>query len=307
MEEVEETVVPTAGEQLRAAREAKGLSLEDIAGQTRIPRRHLESLEQSDWSRLPAPTYTIGFAKSYASAVGLDRTEIGDQLRGEMGGTRPEYSTASEVFEPADPARTMPKWLVLSAIGGIILVVLLMTWLNNRSLEQPADDSTAVENEQVAAEPPAPVASAAPQGPVVLSATEPVWLSVYERGGSKLFEGVLSPGTDFQVPATATAPLLRTGKPEALRITVGGQAAPPVGPAATTVRDVSLLPADVMKTGQQAVTTTGPATSAPSSAPQQARPDLSPAPQQARPAPAASSPPPAENPPAMVTNDAAGQ
>jgi hypothetical protein len=198
----------------------------------------------------------------------------------------------------------MPKWLVLSAIGGIILVVLLMTWLNNRSLEQPADDSTAVENEQVASEPPA---SAEQQGPVVLSATAPVWLSVYDRGGSKFFEGVLNPGTDFQVPATATAPLLRTGKPEALRVTVGGQAAPSVGPAATTVRDVSLLPADLMKAGRQAVTTIGPATSAPSSAPQQARPGLSPAPQQARPAPAASSPPPAENPPAMVTNDAAGQ
>ena len=134
MEELDETVAPTAGEQLRAAREEKGLSLEEIAGQTRIPRRHLESLEESDWSKLPAPTYTIGFAKSFASVVGLDRTEIGDKLRTEMGGTRPEYSVASEVFEPADPARTMPRWLVLSAIGGIILVVLLMTWLNNRSL-----------------------------------------------------------------------------------------------------------------------------------------------------------------------------
>src|SRR5205085_8126796 len=138
MEELDETEVPSAGEQLRAAREAKGLSLEEIASQTRIPRRHLESLEQSDWSKLPAPTYTIGFAKSFATAVGIDRVEIGDKLRAEMGGTRPEYTVASEVFEPADPARTMPKWLVLGALAAIILVVALMTWLNNRSLEQPA-------------------------------------------------------------------------------------------------------------------------------------------------------------------------
>ncbi|HEX6218220.1 MAG TPA: helix-turn-helix domain-containing protein, partial [Sphingomicrobium sp.] len=120
MDELDESVGPSAGQQLRAAREDKGLSLEDIATQTRIPRRHLESLEESDWSRLPAPTYTIGFAKSYASAVGLDRTEIGDQLRSELGSTRPEYSAASEVFEPADPARTMPKWLVLSAALAIV-------------------------------------------------------------------------------------------------------------------------------------------------------------------------------------------
>lgn len=294
MEELDETVEPSAGEQLRAAREEKGLTLEEIAGQTRIPRRHLESLEESDWTKLPAPTYTIGFAKSFASVVGLDRTAIGDKLRTEMGGTRPEYSVASEVFEPADPARTMPRWLVLSAIGGIILVVLLMTWLNNRSLEQPAGEQETAVNEVVAAPQPQPQAPVAAQGPVVLAAAEPVWLSVYEPGGGKLFEGVLSPGQNFQVPSTATAPMLRTGKPEALRITVGSQAAPAVGPPATTVRDVSLLPADLMRGPQQAQ----PAANAPASQTQPSRNQA---------APAANSPPQAENPSAAVTNDGAAQ
>ena len=277
---------------LRAAREQKGLSLEDIASQTRIPRRHLESLEQSDWSKLPAPTYTIGFAKSFATAVGIDRTDIGDKLRSEMGGTRPEYSPASEVFEPADPARTMPKWLVLSAIAGIILVVLLMTWLNNRSLEQPAGETEALANEVIAAPAQPAQPAAAAQGPVVLSAIEPVWVSVTERGGGKLFEGVLNPGQDFQVPSTAAAPLLRTGKPEALRVTVGGQAAPAVGPAAATVRDVSLLPADLMRgpqPGTAPVSQTAPRASRPQSAP------------------AASPPPSAENATNSVANGAAAQ
>ncbi|MFL6783842.1 MAG: helix-turn-helix domain-containing protein, partial [Sphingomicrobium sp.] len=83
-----EAEVATVGQRLRAAREEKGLSLEDLAAQTRIPQRHLESIERADWEALPAPTYTTGFAKSYASAVGLDRTEIGEQLRAEMGGSR---------------------------------------------------------------------------------------------------------------------------------------------------------------------------------------------------------------------------
>ena len=297
MDELDVPEVPSAGEQLRAAREARGLSLEDIASQTRIPRRHLESLEESDWSKLPAPTYTIGFAKSFASAVGLDRAEIGDKLRDEMGGTRPEYSTAPEVFEPADPARTMPKWLVLSALAGIVVVVLLMMWLNNRSLDQAAEPEAAVANEQVAAPQPQPAAPATAQGPVVLAAAEPVWLSVYERGGGKLFEGVLNPGQTFQVPATSAAPLLRTGKPEALRITVGGQAAPAVGPAAATVRDVSLLPADLMRTG--------PAPAPAAAATNSQTPAQQPVRRQAQ--PAASPPPPPENPPESVTNNAAGQ
>ena len=142
MAEENEEIIQTSsvGDRLRAAREAKKLSLEDIAEQTRIPLRHLQNLEAGDWSALPAPTYTVGFAKSYASAVGLDRTEIGDDLRSEMGGQRFDPGS-TEVFEPADPSRTMPKWLVLSTIGAIVLLVAVLTWLTNRELtpdETPA-------------------------------------------------------------------------------------------------------------------------------------------------------------------------
>src|SRR6187551_3436730 len=111
-EELAEPEISPVGEQLRSAREAKGISLEDLAAQTRIPLRHLASIETGDWDNLPAPTYTIGFAKSYASAVGLDRSEVGNQLREEMGGQRFATNT-SDVFEPADPRRTMPKGLVI--------------------------------------------------------------------------------------------------------------------------------------------------------------------------------------------------
>src|SRR3954452_21968914 len=161
-EDLVETDVPTVGERLRAAREEKGLSLDDIAAQTRIPRRHLESIEKAEWETLPAPTYTTGFAKSYASAVGLDRTEIGDQLRAEMGGQRFAANQA-EVFEAADPARTMPKWLVLGAIGAVIVLIALMSWLNSRSLEQPDAASTNAPTPAATAPAPAPQAAAPAQ------------------------------------------------------------------------------------------------------------------------------------------------
>src|SRR6476620_243784 len=126
---------PTVGERLRAARENAKLSLEDVAAQTRIPQRHLASIETAEWDALPAPTYTIGFAKNYAAAVGLDRAEIGNQLREEMGGQR-FASSSADVFEAADPARTMPKGLVIGAIVAVILLIALMSWLSNRSLNQ---------------------------------------------------------------------------------------------------------------------------------------------------------------------------
>ena len=126
MDETDDISAIPVGEQLRAAREAKGMALEDVASQTRIPRRHLESIELGEWSRLPAPTYTLGFAKSYATVVGLDRVAVGDQLRAEMGGTRTTAST-SEVFEPTDPARTMAGALS-SAIPSRRFAVLRMVW-----------------------------------------------------------------------------------------------------------------------------------------------------------------------------------
>lgn len=243
------------GEQLRQAREKTGLSLEDIAAQTRIPQRHLASIETGDWDNLPAPTYTIGFAKSYASAVGLDRVEIGNQLREEMGGQR-FASNSTDVFEPADPRRTMPKGLVIGAVAALVVLIVLMSWLNRRSLDQNEAPST--ENAapaptalQSATPPPAAVPAAA-QGPVVLTATAPAWIQVTDQGKT-LFEAELQPGQTYTVPSTVTAPMLKAGKPEALKVTVGSTAAPQVGPAGK-VTTVSLLPADLLK---------GPATAAP--------------------------------------------
>ena len=251
-EEPVENDLPTVGDQLRAARKKKKLSLEDIAARTRIPLRHLESIEASDWEHLPAPTYSVGFAKSYAVVVDLDRAAIGDQLRSEMGGSRPVPMAPSEVFEPADPARAMPRALVIGAIIAVLVLVALMSWLNKRSL---SDNGEAQANAAATVEgplQPPPLATPVPQGPVVLSATAPVWMAVYDKTGTSYFSGMLNPGVDFTVPATATAPLLKTGKPEAIKIAVGTAIAPSVGPPGQRVTDVSLLPADLLKPARAA-------------------------------------------------------
>ena len=249
MDELDEPQVDSVGQQLRAAREEKGLTLEDVASQTRIPRRHLEALENSEWDKLPAPTYTTGFAKSYASAVGLDRTVIGDQIRNELGGTRPVTATA-EIFEPADPARTMPKWLVFGAIAAVILLVVLMSWLSRRSLEgEPAgaEEPVAAAPQQPAQAAPQP-ASVAPTGQVVITANAPAWVQITDQGKT-LFQGEMTPGQRFEVPTIATAPLLKVGKPEALQVTVGGTTVPPVAPAGRVASNISLLPADLARGG----------------------------------------------------------
>lgn len=285
MDETEPDDVVTVGQRLREAREAKGLSVEDIAAQTRIPTRHLSSLEASDWDKLPAATYSIGFAKNYAGAVGLDRNEIGEQLRAEMGGIGASYAHP-EIYEAADPARTMPKGLVFGALALLAVVVLAFTWLNNRSLE-PEEAIAEAENVTMPANDvePAPVPAAAQ--PVVLIATDRVWVDIKD-GSVTLKQGEMAAGERFEVPANATAPVLTTGKPEALQVTVGTQQAPPVGPAGTTVSDVSLKAADLLRQAAAPA----PVSTAPVQA---ARPAPPPA---RRPAsrPATPAPPPAKTP-----------
>ena len=266
MDETETDDVVTVGQRLREAREAKGMSVEDIAAQTRIPTRHLSSLETSDWDKLPAATYSIGFAKNYAGAVGLDRTEIGDQLRAEMGGERATYANP-EVYEAADPARTMPKGLVFGALGLLAILVLAFTWMNNRALEPDevvaeADNvSTPVANEL--APPPQPAGAQ----PVVLTATDAVWLEVKD-GTVILKQGEMTAGERYEVPANAVAPVLTTGKPEALSISVGAQQAPAVGEPGRTVSDVSLKAVDLLRQGAvPAQAGAAPVQAAPAAAP----------------------------------------
>src|SRR5688572_11541966 len=150
------------GERLRQAREARGLKLEDVASQTRIPIRHLQHIEREEWDALPAATYCVGFVRSYANTVGLDGAELGRELRERLGGTR-SRAPAPEYYRPADPARVPPRSLAL--IAGILFLVLLVGYAIWRSSldgdEAPAPVAAAPEAEAPPPRPSPP--AAAPQ------------------------------------------------------------------------------------------------------------------------------------------------
>lgn len=71
------------GAELRDARLARGLSLEDAQRATRIARRYLEALENEDFSVLPAPVFARGFLRSYAQFLGLDADTLLARFPGE--------------------------------------------------------------------------------------------------------------------------------------------------------------------------------------------------------------------------------
>src|SRR3954469_11247617 len=237
------------GERLRIAREAKGLSLDDVARQTRIPVRHLEHIEREEWESLPAITYSVGFVRSYANAVDLDGPALGAELREQLGATR-IAGPATSYYEPADPARVPPRWIAIAAaLLAILIVVGYLVWRNHA-----VGDADAVGPPSAEIPPPtrAPAQQAAPaaapgaaNGPVTLTASEDVWVRIYEAHSPKsIFQGTLKAGQSYQVPATAQAPEIRTGRANVLRVSVGSAVVPPLGPPETMVKDVSLRAAD---------------------------------------------------------------
>jgi len=62
------------GELLRRARQNRGLTLEQVANETRIPQRHLEALEHDNFAVVPAGFYRRAEIRAYARAVNLDQS-----------------------------------------------------------------------------------------------------------------------------------------------------------------------------------------------------------------------------------------
>jgi cytoskeletal protein RodZ len=92
----------TLGEQLRAQRERKGITLEQAAADTRIREKFLKALEDGDYPSLPGAVYTRGFLRNYADYLDLETDELVVLFQQERGGGPPE-PTPKRTFKPYRP------------------------------------------------------------------------------------------------------------------------------------------------------------------------------------------------------------
>ena len=235
----------SVGARLKAAREAKGLDLAQVAAETRIPQRHLVTIENGALSELPARTYAVGFSRTYARLVGLDEREIIDQVRMELA-EGSGHSMAPAKFEPGDPARVPGRrlaWFALFAavllLGGIYAFYssYFAPGLGPAPLQDPAAQVAETGGEVAA--PAQAAASPAASGPVVFtSEMDDTWVKFYDANGERLFEAQMAKGDSFTIPSDAEGPQVWTGRPYALAITIGGRSVPKLSEEDTVVKDV---------------------------------------------------------------------
>lgn len=223
------------GVRLKAAREAAGVSLQQIAGVTKISVPALEALERNDISRLPGGIFTRAFVRGYAVEVGLDpeRTvqdflESFPQESVAAGHPRLHERDEREVreYEARRHGRlTRAAWLVVAAV--VVLVYLVVAGL--RGSHSGDTDATALEATASAAEHPAVQASAvvptaATADPsvlqVTLSAHAPCWVSA-TVDGRRSVERLLEPGEQASLHVVDEI-VLTAGDAAALDVTING-------------------------------------------------------------------------------------
>ena len=235
--ETEELIPSGPGEQLRAAREAKGMELAQIAAETRIPIRHLESIEAGRFDAMPSRTYAVGFSRTYAGVVGLDGHEIADQVRAELGDADYHRTAMGGGMEPGDPAKLPSTGLVwFGAIAAIILAIGAIAFFSTyfgsgtgpASLlagSEETEESANTEDGEGEGEATASAPSAS--GQVVFTALDDgIWVRFYEEGGDRLMETVMEEGETYDVPKSASDPRINTALPNLLAITIDGQSVP---------------------------------------------------------------------------------
>jgi cytoskeleton protein RodZ len=264
-ESVQDTPARSAGAQLRAAREELRLDLAHIAAETRIPLRHLEAVEAGNFEALPSRAYAIGFARTFATAVGLDSAKITDVVRSELADGSMRRNAPVSGMEPGDPARLPSAGLAWAgALAALVFAVGAFAFYNSY-FGAGREPGPLVAPAPAASSKPAaqPGAVSTATGEVVLTALEDgVWLRLYEEGGERLIERTLKLGETVLVPGDAADPRINTGRPDALSITVGGKTVAKLSDRPTTlsgapVSAVALLARTAPRSDEVAIAQTG--------------------------------------------------
>lgn len=262
------------GDKLRIAREKSGRSMAEIAAKTRIPQRHLEALETSNYDGLPGRTYITGFARAYARALEMNEIEIGAAMRREL--AEQDYAARAPyvAYEPTDPQRLPTRTLAWIALIALVLLASgygVWRFISSEPSEALVASEIAAEDSEAAAaatsaaaaKPAAATPTVDANAQVTLTGLTEVWIGFDDASGKTENWRTLSAGETMVVPPDYIERFtLRTARPQALKISVGGRDVPQVGAPDAITSGISLKPAALI-----ARTSSGGAVAAPAPAP----------------------------------------
>ena len=221
------------GAALRAEREKRGLSIEDVANHLKIGARLLRALEEGDASSLPHLAYAKGFIRSYSSYLGMAAEEVNEAVCA-LGGTSP--AVPQPVYTPEEslaPGRSL-KWLGVLIVLALVAGGAYVAWqqgaleILSRQTRRLAQPSPPLQTPDSAESVPGRETSA----PAADSAQTP---SQTPAAKSEAFAPAASPSPEA-APVAAPASAASTASP-------GGVNTPSSAPAPATAWGLSSTPA----------------------------------------------------------------
>lgn len=192
------------GEFLRQAREHRGLTLQQISKETKIPVRHLNALEHGDLSAVPRGYYRRAEIRAFAQTVGLDQKLALAELE------RALAASAAREAPPSEPQPTQSRpgsrRLVPVVVGALTIVVATAVALWNQKPALQVDAVEAVGGQEGSLSPVSREAAAQPEptSQTTIPLSEPVSL---DRAAP---------------PTPADGELVVTTEPAGARVTVNG-------------------------------------------------------------------------------------
>jgi hypothetical protein len=151
------------GEGLKAARESRRLSVQDVSDVTRIHPKILDALEALDMSRLPSRPFAIGFVRAYARFLGVDEERAIARFKADAPDSNEPFRPPVGVANDGDPR------LALIAVGTALVLGAIVVWNVAQRAMADKDPPPAVPVVQA----PPPVAATAQAGPVALGPALP--------------------------------------------------------------------------------------------------------------------------------------
>lgn len=261
------------GTELKAARAKQNISLRQVADVTHISFRHLESLEEGYYDRLPGGVYNRAFLRSYGEFLGLDTKSLLESYDRET--TPPSKPTKPKILQTYQIKRGIPPvglWIIMLivAITGLffgrrVISFLFSSYLSAPSGPQPsavtskvtgARESPAILSDiprHADTASPVPATQIPPPGPTNSSATaNPVpelaggkirlqfqvidkcWVSV-DRDGNRVLVKELKPGDNPSFAAEQRFFII-LGNAGGVRLTLNGKPAKSLGDSGEVVR-----------------------------------------------------------------------
>jgi cytoskeletal protein RodZ len=264
----------TVGEILLAARERRGLSLEEVSQESRIAAKNLEYLETDNFEALPAKVYVRGFLRTYAAFLGLDVEHLLNKYEVQSGQTHKSkgdlWEIEAEVVEEKLGSANIMKRILLPAIAIVVLLVVLFFTFLRKSAEraEPPQRPTIEERlpgetgsaQQAAKQPveetrePVQEASLSPMElRIAANPTDSTWFelitisTVEQRPETTSYNFLLLPGRVRSFEATDAFLLKKIGNAGGFVMELNGQRLPLVGRKGRVVHDFKITREDISR------------------------------------------------------------